>query len=298
MTLDSVRTGVRPAADRILLVGVEGIGKSTFAASAPSPVFIAAEDGVRHLDVASFPEPRTWEEVIDALRTLARERHDYRTVVIDTVDWVEPLNHAHLCERNGWASIDSPGYGKGYQAATTLFRTMLSALDHLRTARGMEVVLLAHSAIKTFANPAGDDYSRYEMKLNRGASAVIREWVDCHLFAIHEEFVTDGEGMKKAKAVSTGRRVIHTTRTAAWDAKNRHGLPPTLPLSYEDYAAARAAGRPADPAALLAEIRALLEHVDESERGPIAAAVAEHRDDAAWLARAADRLRTKAGGEG
>ena len=66
MKLDAVRRGVRPAPDRILVVGTEGVGKSTFASEAPAPIFIAAEDGIRHLAVASFPEPTSFADVMDA----------------------------------------------------------------------------------------------------------------------------------------------------------------------------------------------------------------------------------------
>ncbi|MEZ6008797.1 MAG: ATP-binding protein [Planctomycetota bacterium] len=112
MKLDAVRRGVRPAADRVLLVGTEGVGKSTFAADAPSPIFLAAEDGIRHLDVASFPEPTSFADVMDAIRTLQTEPHEFQTLVIDTIDWVEPLVFEAVCQQNGWTTIEDPGYGR------------------------------------------------------------------------------------------------------------------------------------------------------------------------------------------
>jgi len=266
MQLGAVRKGVRPAPDRILLVGTEGIGKSSFAAAAPAPIFIAAEDGVRHLNVASFPEPQTFGEVLDGLRTLATEQHDYKTAVIDTVDWIEPLIWRDVCERNGWPNIEHPGYGKGYAVALEDWRKLLVALDHLRNARGMEIILLAHATVKAFSNPAGGDYSRYECKLAKAAAALVREWCDANLFAVHEEFVTEAKGLARSKGVSTGRRVLKTERCAAWDAKNRHGLPAELPLDYQAYAEARAAGQPASPEALLAEIHALGAQLDLSDK--------------------------------
>ncbi len=108
--------------------------------------------------------------------------------------------------------------------------------------RGLEVILLAHAQIRNFANPAGSDYARYECKLHKAAAALVKEWTDANLFAIHEEFVADKDG--KMKGVSTGKRIIHTQRTAAWDAKNRHNLPTELDLDYAAYSAAREAGRP------------------------------------------------------
>ena len=263
MTLGAVRSGIRPAPDRILVVGTEGVGKSTFAANAPRPIFIAAEDGIRHLDVASFPEPETFQDVLDAVAELTEVEHDFKTLVIDTLDWIEPLVWRAVCERAGWfdaagnPDIEKPGYGKGYVAATEDWRRLLAALDRLRNTRQMEVILLAHAAIKAFHNPAGGDYSRYECKLAKGAAALVKEWCDSNLFAVHEEFVTEAKGIARAKGVSTGRRVVKTERTAAWDAKTRHALSPELPLDYAEYAAARSAGRPATPEQLRDEIVAI-----------------------------------------
>lgn len=259
MTLANVRRGVRPAPDRILLVGTEGIGKSTFAACAPKPIFIAAEDGIRHLDVASFPEPKTLEDVTGALAELATESHEFETLAIDTVDWLEPLIIDHTCRLNGWANIEAPGYGKGYVAALSEWRSFLATLERVRRERGMEIILLAHAQIRNFANPAGDDYARYECKLHKGAAALLKEWTDANLFACHEEFVSEKDG--KSKGVSTGKRLLHTERTAAWDAKNRHNLPAEIELSYAAYAAAREAGRPRPVSELRAEAESLIEQL-------------------------------------
>jgi hypothetical protein len=302
MTLASIKKDIGPRPDRILLVGTEGVGKTTFAADAPNPIFICAEDGLPPVlgSVPRFPEPTGLSDVLEAVRVLIREEHGYGTLVIDTLDWLEPLIWHELCTRNGWLDahgtpdIEKPGYGKGYVAATEDWRKLLSALDILRERKSMEVILLAHAAIKMFQNPAGNDYSRYESKLHKGAAALVREWTDVNLFAVHEEFVREVKG--KAKGVSTGRRVIHTERTAAWDAKNRYALPSELPLNYADYAAARAACTPADPAALrheaeslLAELTLSAEDITQTQRVIEAAAMR----GGAHMARVVDRLRSK-----
>lgn len=310
MTLGSIKRKIEPRPDRVLLVGTEGVGKTTFAADAPDPVFICAEDGLPPVlgEVARFPEPRSFGEVLEALRVLVREEHEYQTLVIDTLDWLEPIIWRDLCTRNGWTDsagnpdIEKPGYGKGYVAATEEWRKLLAALDVVRARKGMEVILLAHAAIKPFANPAGGDFSRYECKLHRGAASLVKEWTDVNLFAIHEEFVlTDNRGKPIRKATSTGRRVIHTERTAAWDAKNRYGLPPELPLNYADYAAARAAAQPADPEVLWNEAEQLVaalgldEETAESTRGWLEKA---RQSGSISLARAVDRLRSKVAEKG
>lgn len=298
MTLDQIRKGTGSKPDRILLMGTEGVGKTTFAADAPNPIFLCAEDGIpRMLDhIPRFPEPQSFTDALDAIRTLIKEEHDYRTLAVDTIDWLEPLIWRELCARHSWADIEAPGYGKGYTAAAEEWRRFLAACDTLRQRKGMEIILLAHAAIRTFSNPAGGDFSRYECKLNKQAAALVKEWTDVNLFAIHEEFAQTKGGKETRKGVSTGRRVIHTERTAAWDAKNRHALPAELPLNYADYAAARAAGVPGDPAALFDEGLQLIASlpIDDTKKNETVEFLKVQREKGPHvLARQVDRLRSK-----
>ena len=293
--MDNVVTEVPPRPDRILLMGTEGVGKTTWAASSVSPIFICAEDGIPlTLDsVPRFPSPSSFSDVQAAVMTLLMEKHEYKTLVIDTVDWLEPMIWSELCERNKWLddhgnpNIEKPGYGKGYVAATGEWRGFLESLETLRHKTGMEIVLLAHASIKNFANPAGEDYSRYECKLHKGAAALLKEWCDSILFAVYEEVVTD-----KHKGISTGRRVVHTERTAAWDAKNRHGLPKELPLDYQDYSEARKKHQPASMEKLNEEAAVLLRAL-KGERKTKMAAWLKKQTTPAQMAQAVDRLKGK-----
>jgi hypothetical protein len=277
---------------RVLLYGVEGVGKSTFAANAPNPVFLAAEDGTAQLDVARFPEPETWADVFDALDELTRSQHDFRSLVIDTLDWLEPICWASVVQRGGpkIKSIEDYGFGKGYTAALDEWRLFLAALERLRNARGMHVVMLAHSWIKTFKNPEDDDYDRYEMKLHAKAGGMLKEWCDAVLFARYETFTTKDDKTKRVRGVSSGARVVHTQRTAAWDAKNRYDLPETLPLEWSAFHEASQARRPLETGVLRARIQGLLQHAGDELKTKVEDTVAKAGDDAAQLARIADRL--------
>jgi hypothetical protein len=254
MRLDALVKGKQQAPIRVLLFGVEGIGKSTFGADAPSPIFLGAEDGTSQLDVTRFPQPSAWTDVLDAVRTLQNEEHSFKTLVLDTVDWAEPMLWSHICKRDGQESIEAYGYGKGYQAALDEWRIFLAALERLRAAKGMHVLLLAHSAIRPFKNPEGEDFDRYELKLNAKAGGLLKEWCDAVLFANFETFASKDSKTKRVRGVSTGARLIYTERRAAYDAKNRYGLPDQLPLSWADFFAAVQSGQPADPGTLIAEI--------------------------------------------
>jgi hypothetical protein len=233
------------AASRVFVYGVEGVGKSTFGASAPSPIFLAAEDGIRHLDgVIAFPTPNGLAEVYDMFRELAAGGHDRKTLVIDTFDWLEPIIARAVCDRNGWADLESPGYGKGYVPFLEEVRKVLAELDRVR-ASGIEIILLAHAKVSTFSNPHGADYSRYEPAMNAKAAAIVKQWADFVFFVNFDDMVVaqksrGPEVLGKGKGVSTGRRVIHTTHAAAWDAKSRGSMPDVLPLEYSAFAEARA----------------------------------------------------------
>lgn len=265
MSLSAVKRGVIQAPTRVVLYGVEGIGKSTFGANAPEPIFLGAEDGTSQLDVSRFAEPRTWEDVLAAIGTLSTETHEYRTLVVDTLDWIEPLVWAHVCAQGGKKSIEDYGYGKGYVAAGDEWRVFLARLDALREARKMNVILLAHSWIKPFKDPDSDGFDRYEMKLHKTAAGKVKEWADAVLFARYETYAVAKEG--RTRGVSTGARVIHTEYRAAWDAKNRYHLPEVISLDWAAYAQGMKAG---DPAVIRGEIEEAAKDVDEGTRANVA----------------------------
>lgn len=294
MSLARVVRGKLAKPVRVLIYGVEGVGKSSFAAASPQPIFFGAEDGTSELDVARFPEPSTWAEAFEAITELATAEHDYQTLVIDTLDWLEPLCWAAVCagkkDKAGKAieSIEGFGYGKGYTAALDLWRQLTAALETLRTKRNMNTIQIAHSWIKSFKNPAGEDFDRYEMKLHAKASGLLREWNDAVLFATHETLTYEANG--RVKGISSGARVIYTERCAAWDAKNRYDLPDRLPLDWESFYEAVQSHRPGDPEELKARINELLKNADEKLATRANAALTSAGSDAAELARIANKL--------
>jgi hypothetical protein len=296
MTLASITKGRHLGPKRVLLHGVDGVGKSTFGANAPKPVFLGAEDGTEHLDVARFPLPHTWQDVLDAIRELAAGGHDYETLVVDTLDWAEPLLWKHVCETAKVSSIEDVGggYGKGFSAALDGWRVLLADLERLQRERGLHVILLAHSFIKKFANPEGDDFDRYILKLNEKAAALVREWCKGVYFANYETFAVKDK-QKRVRGVSTGARLLYTQRTAAYDAKDRYGLPESLPLSWEEFAKAVEAGCPADPKVLLAEIQRKAADLGGDIERMTLELIPQFKGDGAKLAQLNDRLNAKLG---
>ena len=291
------RTNVSPL--RLVVTGVEGVGKSTFAAGAPSPVILGPEDGIpRSLgEVAHYPVPLggwTWPDVIDAVRALGGD-HDFKTLVIDTLDWIEPILWADVCARAGKSSIEEVGggYGRGYAEAVTGWRSLIAELEAIRRSRGMNIILIAHTTIRSFKNPVGEDYDRFEMKLQKSAAGLWKEWPDAVLFACHDDVVSKDDRTKRARGMSTGARVIRTTHHAAYDAKNRFNLPEELPLSWADFASAVDGG--ASRAAELREsIGKMLDAEEAKAFAPMVRGMLERAgDDVGKLAQAESWLGAK-----
>lgn len=247
MTLANVQKGKRQRPHRVIQYGPEGIGKSSFAAGAPKPIFIPVEDGTDHLDVERFPKPDSWKDLRAAVRELGTAKHDYQTLVIDTLDAAEALLWKHMIERDVFVpsskgkeklrDIEDYGYGKGYGKALEDWRGLLKDIELLQLQRGMHFVGIAHSQVKTFKNPAGGDFDRYELKVNNKAAGLFKEWSDTVLFANYETFAKKDEANpRRVRGLDTGARLLFTERRAAYDAKHRGHLPDQIPLSWADFA--------------------------------------------------------------
>jgi len=225
-------------APRLLVYGTAGIGKTTLGISAPNPVFIQTEDS--EVGCPTFGLLRAYAEVMDAMAALVAENHDFKTVVLDSLDWLEPLIWQETCRVNNWADIEKPGFGKGYVAALDTWRVLLDGFNALRDERGMTVVLLAHCEIKRFDSPETEPYDRYQIKVQKAASALVQEHVDAVLFANYRVSTvkTDAGFNKRAvRGVGVGDRLLYTTERPAFLAKNRFALPDSLPLDWQTLAA-------------------------------------------------------------
>lgn len=236
-----VTTGIVMKPRRILLYGEHGIGKSTFAANAPNPIFLPTEDGVSNIDCHSLPVARSWAEFQSYLEAVATEEHDYRTVVIDSVDWLETLIFKAVCEEHGKKSIEEFDYGKGYVFAEPKWGEVLRALDYLRDAKGMQSILISHAKIERFNDPTMPAYDRFAPDVHKRAAPRLMEWADDVLFATRETMtIRDGKQKDARVRAKQGGRVIRTTPDAAYEAKNRMpagtDIPETIELSWAAYA--------------------------------------------------------------
>jgi hypothetical protein len=236
--LESIKRSTGIKAPRVMIYGPHGLGKTTFGAGAPNPIFILTEDGLGRLEVDHFPVATSFDDVIGAIGTLYEEDHNFGTVVIDSLDWLDNLIWKDIHSKHDDKSL---AYGKGAVIAADYWRTVLDGLAALRDDRGMAIVLIAHTEIKRFDSPETEPYDRYRPKLQERSSALIQEWCDAVLFCNYRVITKETEvGFNKEvrRGVTTGERLMYTTEKPAYLAKNRYGLPDSLPLSWESFATA------------------------------------------------------------
>lgn len=232
---DNLRVGKQQVPPRICIYGGHGIGKSTLASQFPNPIFISTEDGLNSLDVTSFPRATLISDVVNSIKTLIKEEHDFKTVVVDTVDWlVEPLISDSV---NAQYDEKAQSFGKGQMYMAEEFREILQGLEALTVKRGMNVVLIAHAAVVKYLDPRTDEYDRYQPKLAKACNALLQEWVDVLAFATFKVIIkkSDAKGFETARTRGTtnGERLLHLVESPAYVAKNRYACPDEIEMSFE-----------------------------------------------------------------
>lgn len=299
---------------RWFIYGPEAIGKTLLADSAGNTIFADVEEGSGHIEAQRYPfnpgepdefKPRDYQQVLSMLKELREEDHDFDTLAIDTADALEQLIWKYIVERDAKStkkkleSIEDYGYGKGYTIALEEWERFCRELDRLRSARGMQIIILGHSMIKVFKNPVADDYDRFMPRLHDKASGLLKGWVDMVGFYTFEEEVDDGfDSKRRAKGVSTGQRIMYFKREAAYDAKRRYAVPDWLYIEHdslwEPIADAIEKARAASPEDMRTLIEKEQKRIGDAQLDEL---VNEHvgkaGDDMARLAEILGRLKSK-----
>ncbi len=221
-------------AQKVVIYGSEGIGKSSLAANFPNPLFIDTEGGTAQMDVRRIDKPQSWEELLAIVQEVAVTPDVCKSLILDTADWAEQLIVTFLCAKYKQNSIESFGYGKGYTYLAEEFTKLLNAFDRVITA-DIHVVITAHAKMRKFEQP--DEmgaYDRWEMKLSKQVAPLLKEWCDLLLFCNYQTFVVTSEN--NTQKAQGGKRVMYTSHHPAWDAKNRVHLPEVLELDYKHIA--------------------------------------------------------------
>jgi len=211
---------------RILVHADHGLGKSSLGAAAPNPIFIQTEDGLESIDTSAFPLCKNFDTVLEQLSWVYAQPHEFQTLVLDSLDWTETLIAQHVCKEGNKQSISDFGYGAGFQGILEQFGRVIKALTAIREERNMGIILIAHSQIKSYANPLGADYDRHCIKLRDKNAELFLEWADLVGFLHFSVFVNtkkDGFG-ETTKAIGGTDRVLSCSPSAAYVSKNRYGI--------------------------------------------------------------------------
>lgn len=233
ISMQSLRRQKSQDPPRILLYGPEKAGKTTLAAEFPAPVFLQTEVGTGTLEIDTFGKLTTYADVIDAIGTLYQEKHDFQTVVIDSVSAFQPLIWAETGDRgddkgNKKKRIEDFGYGKGYIYALAVWQEVLDGLNLLRLERKMNVIMIAHSKVERFDDPETVSYSKYDIDLHDKARDLLKRDSDVIILLKPDVTVkTEDAGFNKTRAIGSGGRNVwmHTDSRPAFVAGNRYDLP-------------------------------------------------------------------------
>ena len=225
-----ITKGKLKKAKKIVIYGPEGIGKSTFASQFPDPVFIDTEGSTGNLDVARFDAPSSWQMLMDEVEYVIKNPDCCKTLIIDTADWAEQLCINGILDKYKKSGIEEFSYGKGYTYIKEEFGRLLNKLSDV-VEKGVNVVVTAHAQMRKFEQPDETGaYDRWELKLSKQSTPLLKEWTDMLLFANYKTYVVKIDGKNKAQG---GGRVMYTTHHSCWDAKNRYSLAEELPFTYD-----------------------------------------------------------------
>ena len=276
----SIRKGPQARAIRTVIYGPEGIGKSTLASQFPDVVFFDFEHGTDSMDVARFDTPEDFDGVLTLLNSIAHE-DVCKTVVLDTADKLEQLISRHVCLKYGISSIEDAGYGKGYTYLAEAWIELMKVCDNIIDS-GKNIVFVAHAQMRKFEQP--DEmgaYDRWELKLSKKTSPLLKEWSDMLLFCSYKTNVVTDEKTKSKKAIG-GKRVMYSTHNPCWDAKNRFNFPDSMEMSFSEIASAFKA--PADiKADTIADLRKMFHVADIKEDDVMAYLKAKGQTDGSSL---------------
>lgn len=229
-----ITKGKTARAMKVVVYGSEGIGKTTFAADAPDPLFIDTEGSTAHMDVRRIEKPERWEDLVEIVNEVAVTPDLCKTLVLDTADWAEQLCVTYVCRKYNQPSIEGFGYGRGYVYLAEEFGRLLSAFDVV-IASGIHVIITAHAKMRKFEQPDEQGaYDRWEMKLSKHVSPLLKEWCDMLLFLNYRTYVVTTE--TNTRKVQGGKRVMYTSHHPCWDAKNRQNLPEEMTLDFKNIA--------------------------------------------------------------
>jgi len=235
MDLNSISMN-RPEPPRILIYGGEGIGKTTFACNAPAPIVLDIEKGLGILTVPKI-NIDSFSDILEAIQMLCDSEHEFKTLVVDSLDVLEVLIKDHVCKAGGYTTISEPGFGKGYQEVEVEWAKFLTYLDFIHTSRNMVIILVAHNEVVKYEDPELPAYDMHDLRMHKTPNAMSKDWVDILGFAAIKTFTrTDSSDKKRNMAITTKEHLLWLVGKAAFKAKNRYNMPEVVSLDWDSFA--------------------------------------------------------------
>jgi|WetSurMetagenome_2_1015567.scaffolds.fasta_scaffold94728_2 hypothetical protein len=226
-----VSRGTVNAGQKIVLFGPGGVGKTELWWLLDSigikTLGIDIEGSANFLDVTRVdPAPESFDEVRAVLHDYAL-LNTFGAVAIDSLTKLEEFAIADTFLKvphekgNKVSSIEGYGFGKGYMHVYETFLQILGDLDAV-SRRGIHIICTCHDCTATVPNPAGEDWIRWEPRLQSPPSGKgsirhrVKEWADHLLFIGFDQYVTED-----GKAKGSGTRTIYPAELPTHWAKSR-----------------------------------------------------------------------------
>lgn len=237
INLSTIKPEKQNKPPRIVLYGTPKIGKSTFCSNIKNVLFLDIENGTGNLNVARIERDalETYTDVLNTLEALSVQEHDFKSVVIDSADFLERIiqeqvGKEHNCE------FSKIGYGRGEVRVASLWREITQKLDNLVTNQNMSVWVIAHEIQRKINEPNQDTYDKYTLAMSAKSVDVLQAWADAILFAEEETHLTSKkQGMGEKVKAYAGDRVIHTKESPRHLAGNRYNLPDVIPFNWDAF---------------------------------------------------------------
>ena len=223
----------------MIVHGPIGIGKTSFAASAETPVILATEQGADFIN-CKRAKIKDFNDMLEWIKLLATTENTYKTIIVDSLDHFEPMLLAQLVTDKG-VPLDkiNGGFFRWRSAAQEYWANFLLYLNKWQAKKCGSVILLAHNKVKDVLDPRTDTYSRYVLKLDDSATAYLTESVDLIGFMDQSIAVMDTNEDGRKRGVSNGKRRLYFAESPAYLSKRRPpGIPDyiELPSASEGYA--------------------------------------------------------------